>query len=121
MWIDLLRVSSLLTLLACRPMTVVAGPTVLSVQNHVEYSGRLYEVLPDRSLNRVVVMTGPLDHPATTLLLKISNRGGIWRKIRLEVSRISTESVVYSGYLPANLELNSDSRLALEGAKGKRP
>jgi hypothetical protein len=121
MWFDVLRVSTLLFLIACRPMAVVAGPTVLSVQNHVEHSGRMYEVLPDRTLNRVVVMTGPLDRPANSLILKISNRGGIWKKIRLEVSRISQESVVYSGYLPENLELNADSQLKLESGKGTRP
>ncbi len=119
MWIDSLKASTLFLLLACRPMPVAAGPTVLSVQNHVEYSGRLYEILPDRALNRVVVMCGPLDHPEAALILKVSNRGGIWKKLRLEVSRISQESVVYTGYLPENLELNSDSNLVLESAGRK--
>jgi hypothetical protein len=119
MWIDSLKASTLFLLLACRPMPVAAGPTVLSVQNHVEYSGRLYEVLPDRALNRVVVMCGPLDHPEAALTLKVSNRGGVWRKVRLEVSRISQESVVYTGYLPENFELNSDSNLVLESAGRK--
>ncbi len=121
MWIDSLKVSPLFLLLACRPMPVAAGPTILSVQNHVEYSGHLYEVLPDHALHRVVVMTGPLEYPEAALILKVSNRGGAWKKVRLAIGRISTESVLYTGTLPENFELNSDSRLILEGTGRKNP
>jgi hypothetical protein len=110
----------ILPLLSCRPLPVAAVPPILTVINHTEYRGKEYEILPDPLMHRVVVMTGAVSEPEAAMVLKISNDGGRWQKIKLEISRISSESVVYAGYLPEKVKIHSDSRILLESARKVR-
>ncbi len=104
----------------CRPMPVAAGPTLLSVQNHTEYAGKIYEILPDPALHRVVVITSSVEDPEPTLLLLVSHQNGPWKRIRLEVNRISSESVIYTGPLPDTIKLNSESRTSISPLRRAR-
>jgi hypothetical protein len=119
---DMIRLLLLLILplLSCRPLPVAAVPPILTVINHTEYRGQEYEILPDPLMHRVVVMTGPLSEPEPTLILKVSNAGGRWQRVKLEISRLSSESVVYAGYLPEKIEIHSDSRILIESGKKAR-